>query len=94
MRADLERLRSLARDLEEEEWLMAKAHVLAAVAEIEAHRAQNVGANEGRQERARRRIQALGAAISRRSWSDVETAHAAIRDAHDRPEVYDRPNVG
>lgn len=50
MRADLERLRSLARDLEEEEWLMAKAHVLAAIAELEAHRAQNVGANEGRGE--------------------------------------------
>ena len=47
MRADLERLRSLARDLEEEEWLSAKTHVLAAIAEIEAHRAQNVGGNVG-----------------------------------------------
>ena len=30
---------------------------------------------------ARRREQALGAAISRREWSEVEAAHAAIRDA-------------
>lgn len=34
-----------------------------------------------------RRIQALGAAISRRDWSAVEQAHAAIRDAFDRPDL-------
>lgn len=33
---------------------------------------------------AERRIQALGAAISRRNWAAVEVAHAAIRDEHDR----------
>jgi len=32
-----------------------------------------------------RRIQALGAAISRRDWSGVESAHAAIRDAQEQP---------
>lgn len=37
-----------------------------------------------------RRIQALGAAISRRAWSDVEQAHAAIRDAFDRPDLQER----
>lgn len=34
------------------------------------------------------RIQALGAAISRRDWWAVEQAYSAIRDAFDRPEVY------
>lgn len=37
----------------------------------------------------RRRIQDLGAAISRRDWHAVEMAHAEIRDAFDRPDIYD-----
>lgn len=44
-----------------------------------------------RKERARKRIQALGAALSRRDWNDTERAYEAIRDAHDRPEIYDAP---
>lgn len=39
------------------------------------------------------RIQALGAAISRRNWHAVELAYNALRDAFDRPEVYDRDSV-
>ncbi|WP_375453490.1 hypothetical protein [uncultured Methylobacterium sp.] len=31
------------------------------------------------------RVQALGAAISRREWGEVEAAYAAIRDAKERP---------
>jgi len=42
-------------------------------------------------ERARKRIQALGAALSRRDWSETERAYEAIRDAHDRPDIYDAP---
>lgn len=41
----------------------------------------------------RRRIQAIGAAISRRDWNAVERAHADIRDAFDRPEIYDPPTA-
>ncbi len=37
----------------------------------------------------RRRIQAIGAAISRRDWPAVEQSHAEIRDAFDRPDIYD-----
>lgn len=33
-----------------------------------------------------RRVQALGAAISRREWDEVERAANAIRDAFDRPD--------
>ncbi|MDR7037360.1 hypothetical protein J2X36_002107 [Methylobacterium sp. BE186] len=41
-----------------------------------------VGARRMREEASiRRHVQALGAAISRREWSEVEAAHAAIRDA-------------
>ncbi|WP_018264074.1 hypothetical protein [Methylobacterium sp. WSM2598] len=39
----------------------------------------------GQLERERQRIMALGASISRRSWHEVEVAHAAIRDAYDDP---------
>lgn len=45
---------------------------------------------EKRQEERKReeqlRIQALGAAISRRDWWAAELAYSAIRDAFDRPE--------
>jgi hypothetical protein len=34
------------------------------------------------------RIQALGAAISRKDWWAVGQAHEAIRDAFDRPDIY------
>jgi hypothetical protein len=34
------------------------------------------------------RIQALGAAISRKDWWAVERAYNDIRDAFDRPEIY------
>jgi len=34
------------------------------------------------------RIQALGAAISRKDWWAVGQAYEAIRDAFDRPDVY------
>lgn len=34
------------------------------------------------------RIQALGAAISRKDWWAVGQAYEAIRDAFDRPEAY------
>lgn len=36
------------------------------------------------------RIQALGAAISRKDWHAVTEAYNAIRDAFDRPEIYDQ----
>jgi hypothetical protein len=45
---------------------------------------------EARQERRRLRIQALGAAISRKDWHAVGEAYNAIRDAFDRPEIYDQ----
>jgi hypothetical protein len=38
---------------------------------------------ENRQEQLR--IQAMGAALSRRDWGAVEQAYSAIRDAFDRP---------
>ena len=41
---------------------------------------------EDKKRRAQLRIQALGAAISRRDWWAVEQAYAAIRDAFDRPK--------
>jgi hypothetical protein len=34
------------------------------------------------------RIQALGAAISRKDWWAVGQAYEAIRDAFDRPDIY------
>ena len=34
------------------------------------------------------RIQALGAAISRRDWHAVEVAHAAIRDEFDKVPAF------
>ena len=47
-------------------------------------------AREDRHERRRVRIQALGAAISRKDWHAVSVAYIAIRDAFDRPEIHDR----
>jgi hypothetical protein len=44
---------------------------------------------EARQRRRQLRIQALGAAISQKDWHAVSEAYNAIRDAFDRPEVYD-----
>ena len=41
---------------------------------------------ENKKRRAQLRIQALGAALSRRDWCATEQAYAAIRDAFDRPE--------
>ncbi|WP_156795571.1 hypothetical protein [Bradyrhizobium icense] len=37
------------------------------------------------------RIQALGAAISRRDWWAAERAYNEIRDAFDRPDIYGDP---
>lgn len=42
---------------------------------------------EEKKRRTQLRIQALGAAISRRDWWAVEQAYNAIRDAFDRPET-------
>ena len=44
---------------------------------------------EARQRKRQLRIQALGAAISRKDWHAAEQAYNAIRDAFDRPEIYD-----
>lgn len=41
---------------------------------------------EDKKRREQLRIQALGAAISRRDWWSAEQAYSAIRDAFDRPE--------
>lgn len=41
---------------------------------------------EAKKRRAELRIQALGAAISRRDWHATVMAYEAIRDAFDRPE--------
>lgn len=41
---------------------------------------------EAKKRRAELRIQALGAAISRRDWHTTVMAYEAIRDAFDRPE--------
>jgi hypothetical protein len=39
------------------------------------------------------RIQALGAAISRKDWHAVEIAYNAIRDAYDRRVRHNEHNV-
>jgi hypothetical protein len=44
---------------------------------------------EARQRKRQLRIQALGAAISQKDWHAVGVAYNAIRDAFDRPEIYD-----
>lgn len=57
--------------------------------EAEETNAEWLQRQEARQERRRLRIQALGAAISRKDWHAVTEAYNAIRDAFDRPEIYD-----
>lgn len=58
--------------------------------ECEEMGAEHAKRLEERQRRRQLRIQALGAAISRKDWHAAEQAYNAIRDAFDRPEIYDR----
>lgn len=57
--------------------------------EAEEFNAEWLKKQAAREERRRLRIQALGAAISRKDWHAVTMAYNAIRDAFDRPEIYD-----